>query len=61
VYSAADRDRARDEVLALAQADPRVTGGALTGSVSVGSEDRWSDVDLAFGVGPGNDPAAVIA
>lgn len=37
-------------MLARARNDPRITGGALTGSASVAAEDRWSDIDLAFGV-----------
>jgi hypothetical protein len=39
------------ELLQAAQADPRITGVAITGSASVDKEDRWSDIDLAFGVG----------
>src|SRR5437763_194149 len=31
--------------------DRRFVAGALTGSASMGREDRWSDVDLAFGGG----------
>ena len=33
-----------------ARADERFTGVALTGSASIGQEDQWSDIDLAFGV-----------
>lgn len=41
----------RDQLVAWAQSDHRVTGAALTGSAAEGTDDRWSDVDLFFGVG----------
>lgn len=50
MFSVADRDRARALVLELAAADPRVVAGALVGSLANGGGDRWSDLDLAFGV-----------
>lgn len=37
--------------MAAARTDRRITGAAVTGSASIGREDRWSDIDLAFGVG----------
>ena len=48
------RDYVRQRVLELARADPRVTGGALTGSTALGAGDKWSDVDVAFGIADGN-------
>jgi hypothetical protein len=50
VFTPDDRERIRTALLARAQQDVRISGGAITGSASVGREDRWSDVDLAFGV-----------
>lgn len=50
MFTPADRARIRDALVASARADPRITGIALTGSASVGGEDAWSDIDLAFGV-----------
>jgi len=50
VYTPDDRERVRADLIAAARVDPRIGGGALTGSASVGREDRWSDIDLAFGV-----------
>jgi len=47
VYTPEQRDALRTELLAASHADPRITGGAITGSASVGLEDRWSDIDLA--------------
>jgi hypothetical protein len=51
MYTRAQRDELRRELLVLARADPRITGGAMTGSASMDREDAWSDIDLAFGVG----------
>ena len=60
VFSPEDRARVRERVLEVARADPRVSGGAITGSVAVGAEDRWSDVDTSFGVADSVDPEAVL-
>ena len=54
------RDHVRDYVLELARADPRVTGGALTGSTAFGAGDEWSDVDVAFGIAEGNTLESVL-
>ena len=48
-FTVEDRDRVRDRVLELAAADDRVVAGAVIGSLVVGG-DRWSDLDLTFGV-----------
>jgi hypothetical protein len=61
VFTAEDRERAREHVLALARADARITAGALTGSAAAGAEDRWSDVDLSFGVADDAVPETVLA
>ena len=50
MFTVADRERIRSELLAFARTDPHLTGGALTGSAAAGAEDQWSDIDLAFGV-----------
>ncbi len=44
------RDAVRAQLLEFAHADDRVTGAAITGSAAAGREDRWSDIDLFFGV-----------
>jgi predicted nucleotidyltransferase len=56
VYTVEERERLREELLAAARADPRISGAALTGSAALGAGDRWSDLDLAFGI---SDPAGV--
>jgi hypothetical protein len=60
VFTPEERDRVRERVFAVARSDARITGGAVTGSRSLGAEDRWSDVDTAFGVAAGIDPEAVL-
>jgi predicted nucleotidyltransferase len=53
VFTAEERGAVRERVLALARAEPRIMGAALTGSVVAGAEDRWSDVDIFLGVAEG--------
>jgi hypothetical protein len=60
VFSVEERDRARERVLALAAADPRVVAGAVVGSLAGGGGDRLSDLDLTFGVAEGVAPVAVL-
>lgn len=50
MFSLEDRDAAREHVLEIARADPRVVAAAVVGSLALGSGDRWSDLDLSFGV-----------
>ena len=51
----------REDLIAAARADARITGVALTGSASVGREDRWSDIDLAFGIGEASQLEPAVA
>jgi hypothetical protein len=50
VFTIEERDTARDRILEMANDDRRVVGAAVVGSLSVGSGDRWSDLDLTFAV-----------
>jgi hypothetical protein len=50
----------RDRLLELASADPRVVAGAAVGGTVSGASDRWSDLDLAFGVADGSPVAEVL-
>jgi hypothetical protein len=50
VFAVEERDVVRDRLLEMAKADGRVVGAAVVGSLSVGSGDRWSDLDLTFAV-----------
>lgn len=55
------RRHLRDLLTARAGRDERLIGVALTGSSSTGSEDRWSDIDMAVGVASGHALDEVIA
>jgi hypothetical protein len=50
VFTVEQRDALRERVLQLAQADERVVAGAAVGSLALGGGDRFSDLDLTFGV-----------
>jgi hypothetical protein len=50
MFTPKERSQLRSELLGLARSDPRITGGAITGSAAAEGEDEWSDIDLAFGV-----------
>lgn len=55
------RETLRARLLSEAEADPQIVAAAITGSGAGGTEDRWSDIDLAFGVREGLELADVIA
>jgi hypothetical protein len=60
MYSAETRDRLRTHLIHRAQADGRIVAAAAVGSSATG-EDRWSDLDLTFGVAGGVSVDAVLA
>lgn len=61
MFTPEERQRLRDALVSLAETDGRITGAAVTGSAAVGSEDRWSDIDLALCVAPDGDLGQVVA
>jgi hypothetical protein len=50
VFTVEQRDALRDRVVRLAAEDERVVAGAAVGSLAAGSGDRFSDLDLTFGI-----------
>jgi hypothetical protein len=50
MFTRQDRDRVCEAVLQWARDDSRVVAGAVVGSLATQPGDRWSDLDLAFGV-----------
>ncbi len=56
MFTPEERERLRAGLLEYAAKDQRIRGAAITGSAAAAREDRWSDIDLAFGV---NDAAQV--
>lgn len=55
MFTVEDRRRVREGLLEQARTDRRVVAGAEVGSTAVGGGDRWSDIDLTFGVADGAD------
>ena len=50
MFTVEQRDALRERVLRLAEEDERVVAGAAVGSLAVDGGDRFSDVDLTFGI-----------
>ncbi len=50
MFTVEQRDALRRRVLRLAEADERVVAGAVVGSLAVDAADRFSDLDLTFGI-----------
>ena len=59
-FTPEQRDQVRERLLEMARADARVTAGALVGS-SAGGGDRWSDLDITFGLAEGTAPPEILA
>jgi hypothetical protein len=51
VFTPEERGRLRDALIAADRVDERISGAALTGSASLGAEDRWSGVSPYQGRG----------
>jgi hypothetical protein len=50
VFTVEQREALRDRLLRLAEEDERVVAGAAVGSLAVDEGDRFSDLDLTFGI-----------
>jgi hypothetical protein len=61
MFSVEERDTVRDHVLHIAASDERVIAGAVVGGLADGGGDRWSDLDLTFGVAENVPVADVLA
>jgi hypothetical protein len=53
VFTVKERTRVRERLLELAHADERVVAGAEIGALAADGGDRWSDLDLTFGLADG--------
>ena len=61
MFTPAERLALRQQLVETAAADPRIVAAALTGSAALNAEDRWSDIDLAFGYSDDVDRGTLIA
>lgn len=50
MFTVEQRSALRESVLELARGDERVVAGAAVGSLALGGGDRFSDLDLTFGI-----------
>lgn len=50
MFTIEERNRVRERLVDMGRADRRLIAGALIGSTTEGGGDRWSDLDLAFGL-----------
>jgi hypothetical protein len=50
LFTPEERTEVRERLLEHARCDSRISAAAIIGSAVTGAEDRWSDVDLTFGV-----------
>ncbi len=44
------REEVREKIISRAKGDSRIVSAAVIGSYAKGTVDRWSDIDLTFGV-----------
>ena len=61
MFTVEQRDALLERVLGLGREDERVIAGAVVGSLAVDSGDRFSDVDLTFGIADHVQVADVLA
>ena len=61
LFTAEERQSIQERLLEIAHADSRIVAGALLGSLAKGAGDRWSDLDLTFGLAAGTSIDVVLA
>ena len=61
MFTPEERKRLRADILEYATKDRRISGAAITGSAAAAREDKWSDIDLAFGVRDAAELANVLS
>jgi len=61
IFTPDERERLRDELVAVARQDGNLCGAAHTGSAASSQLDRWSDIDLALCLKTGASYDQVVA
>ena len=61
MFTVEQRDRVYERLVQMAHSDPRVVAAAVVGSRAGGGGDRWSDLDLSFGLAAGTDLYEVLS
>ena len=61
MFTVEERNRVRERLLEMGRTDHRLVAGALIGSTAAGGGDRWSDLDLTFGLADDATLADVLA
>ncbi len=61
MFTVEERNRVRDRLVEMGRTDRRLVAGALIGSTTAGGGDRWSDLDLTFGLADDATLADVLA
>ena len=61
MFTSEERACLRSDLLEYAASDSRISGAAITGSAAAEREDRWSDIDLAFGVADADELPRVLS
>src|SRR5215471_15844391 len=60
MFTVDDRGRIRDRIVQMSREDKRLIAGALIGSTVGDGGDRWSDLDLTFGLADDVSPNEVL-
>jgi hypothetical protein len=60
-FTVEERTGVYERLLEMAHSDVRIVAGAVIGSLAKGAGDRWSDLDVTFGLADGTDRQAVLA
>ena len=60
MFTVAERSQVREALTRAAHDDHRIAAAAIVGSGARGQEDRWSDIDLALRLSPGQDVDQVV-
>lgn len=50
MFTVSYRDEVRERIITKARTDSRIVSAAVVGSYAKGTVDKWSDIDLTFGI-----------